>query len=265
MKTFINIYLFSLIIFCSHSQAPAQETIQIHSKILNEDRELFIHLPKSYNQSDSHYPVLFILDGGYIINDWPDQPSFARHIDSLTVAGKIPEIIAVGIANVNRIRDFNPTPVEKYPTSGGADQFLDFFYNELIPYIDLNYKTVKERILFGHSAGGLLAIYSFLSKPDVFQRYIAASPGLSWDDDYVVKWAKTKLAEMELSQNIFLHISLGEKDYPKYIASINRFSELLKQTKYNRLSWDIKVYPELEHNAVAHTSFVDGLKACFLK
>ena len=78
----VSVYLYIFIIFCSVDRITAQETIQIHYQILNEDRELFIHLPKNYTQSDSRYPVLFILDGGKLINDWPDQPSFVDGIQA---------------------------------------------------------------------------------------------------------------------------------------------------------------------------------------
>ena len=211
------------------------------------------------------FHVLETLDGGYLVNDWPEQPSFARHIDSLTAAGKIPEIIAVGIANVNRIRDFNPTSVKNYPTSGGADKFLNFFYNELIPFMDKNYKTSGVRLLYGHSAGGLLAVYSMLSNPEIFQCLIAASPALSWDNDYPVKLAERKLPEMKLSQNIYLYMSLGEKDYPRFTGAVKRFEALLKQSRQERLDWDFEVFPGLDHAKAAHRGFVDGIQACFSK
>ena len=110
------------------------------------------------------------------------------------------EMIVVGITNTDRTRDLSPTHVTttvgggntalQFPTSGGADKFLKFIETELIPEIEKRYRTQPYRILAGHSLGGLFAIHAMLSRPDVFQSYIAVSPALHWDNQVVVKRAE---------------------------------------------------------------------------
>ena len=41
------------------------EKITISSEILNESRQILVHLPQDYNYSDNKYPVLYVLDGEY--------------------------------------------------------------------------------------------------------------------------------------------------------------------------------------------------------
>jgi predicted alpha/beta superfamily hydrolase len=79
--------------------------------------------------------------------------------------------------------------VDRYPTSGGADRFLDFIQTELIPEIDRRYRTEACRIFTGHSLGGLIAIYILVNCPEMFQAYIASSPSLWWDDQHTLRQA----------------------------------------------------------------------------
>ncbi len=105
--------------------------ITVTSEILNESRELLIHLPNNYSRcKDTTYPVLYLLDG---------QRNFAHTVgtlDLLNQSGMAQEMIVVGITNTERSRDFTPTYDESYNQwgiSGGADNFLDFLEKELKP------------------------------------------------------------------------------------------------------------------------------------
>jgi predicted alpha/beta superfamily hydrolase len=53
--------------------------------------------------------------------------------------------------------------------------------------IDRTYRSRPYRVLVGHSLGGLFAVYALMTRPDVFQGYIAISPALWWDDQSLVK------------------------------------------------------------------------------
>jgi predicted alpha/beta superfamily hydrolase len=106
----------------------------------------------------------------------------------------------VGIANTDRTRDLTPThadiknpdgtTVTAFPTSGGADRFLDFIQTEPIPEIEKRYRTAPYRIFAGHSVGGLLAIHALITRPDLFNAYIAVSPSLQWDNGHTLRQAQ---------------------------------------------------------------------------
>jgi predicted alpha/beta superfamily hydrolase len=60
--------------------------------------------------------------------------------------------------------------------AGGADSFLRFIREELLPEVDRKYRTAPFRILMGHSLGGLFALHAFSRSPglETFRRHLAA-------------------------------------------------------------------------------------------
>ena len=124
------------------------DTLKFNSKILNEERTLNIYLPESYHQSENKnlYPVIYLLDGS------KDEDFI--HIAGLVQFGSfswinmIPETIVVGIANVDRKRDFTyHTDIkelkEEFPTTGKSEAFISFIESELKPLIKKSYRINK--------------------------------------------------------------------------------------------------------------------------
>ncbi|MDH5706858.1 MAG: esterase family protein, partial [Candidatus Aminicenantes bacterium] len=95
----------------------------IHSRILDEDRPLFVHLPRDYEETQSRYPVLYLL--------WVDIYNYfadaAIVTEKLGSSGEIPPVIIVGVANTNRYRDLLPVRTRDSSEGGGVDNFLRFF------------------------------------------------------------------------------------------------------------------------------------------
>jgi predicted alpha/beta superfamily hydrolase len=158
---------------------------EIHSYELDENRTLNIYLPPGYNgTSDTTYPVIYLLDG----SENEDYIHIVGLVQFLHMIDTLPGCIIVGIANVNRKRDFTfPTTVikdkEAYPTTGGSEKFIAFVEKELQPYIDKKYKVSASKTLVGQSLGGLLATEILLRKPALFDRYLIVSPSLWWDNE----------------------------------------------------------------------------------
>ena len=126
---------------------------KLHSKILNEDRLLLVNLPRGYDETTNSYPVLYILYGGQVEGYFSE----AVHIvDRLSVGSKIPDLIIVGIKNVDRYRD--NLPINRNGEPGGAENFVKFFTEELIPFVDQSYRTKDFRILLGPQAGATFSV-----------------------------------------------------------------------------------------------------------
>ena len=179
----------------------------LHSEIINDDFEIYISLPYSYVNTDTIYPVFFNLDANISFGITDN----VVHLGALN--REIPEMIVVGIAYTIqgiedwaawRCRDFRPTSnPEKDKTwqdrlsqatgrndivvaSGGADKFLSFICEELIPFIESNYRvSSSDRTIAGVSASGLFTLYTLFKKPETFQRYFAGSPSINWDEPYM--------------------------------------------------------------------------------
>lgn len=153
---------------------------EIQSTELGEIRILNIYLPEGYNKNDTvKYPVVYLLDGS------ADEDFI--HIVGLYQfytfpwINRVPKSIVVGIATVDRRRDFTyPTTIDadkkRYPTTGQCEKFINFIQKELQPYIEKKYKTVPSRTIIGQSLGGLLATEILLKKPELFNQYIIISP-----------------------------------------------------------------------------------------
>jgi predicted alpha/beta superfamily hydrolase len=160
------------------------ERFTLHSKILAEERTVFVAVPVSYAQGTQRYPVRYLTDAQWQFEQTRSTAAF------LARNGLTPEVIVVGVANHDRTRDLYATKADftrngrtvPFPTSGNADQFLEFLQQELIPWIESNYRTAPLRILAGHSAGGNFALHTMRVEPVLFQVIVAASPWLAWDD-----------------------------------------------------------------------------------
>ncbi len=169
------------------------ERRQFWSARLQESREVIVSVPAGYSASQSRFPVLYVLDGG---ENFVTAVAAAR---ALAGAARVPEMIVVGVVNVDRGRDFTPVlrRTSELPPgisrAGGADAFSAFLGDELVPFIDAHYRTRPLRTLVGHSLGGLLAVYALAVKPELFRRVVALDPSLWWDASSVLELVRDSL------------------------------------------------------------------------
>ncbi|MFC2103195.1 alpha/beta hydrolase-fold protein [Bacteroidota bacterium] len=225
-------------------------TIEIDSKILNEKRNILIYTPAGYDESDIKYPTLYITDG---VENFFIATAI---VNFLSRSRQIPQMIVVGIPNVNRMRDLSPSVIQGTSNPGGGDNFLNFFEEELIPYINETYKTSNYRILFGHSLGGVFASYTMITKPELFNSFIAASPYMMYDNGYVIKEAESKIGDLsKFDRQLF--ITLGNE--PAYHESLNKFTSLLEDNT-KTLRWDYQIFNDEDHGSIPLISILRGLK-----
>ncbi len=185
LSAFVLLVLFSTSAFAQYG-GPTKLTIK--SKVLGEDRAILVRTPANYDTNKRTYPVLYMTDGDAHIDHTSGTLEF------LARNGRMSEMIVVGIPNTDRTRDLSPTKPTatlaqlarpQFPTAGGADNFLKFIETELIPEIEKTYRTQPYRVLAGHSLGGLFAVHAMITKPDLFNSYVAVSPALNWDNQIV--------------------------------------------------------------------------------
>ena len=226
------------------------EIIEVNSEILQESRNIFIYTPAGYEESNMKYPTLYVTDGAenYLIS--------TAIVNFLSRIQRIPPMIIVGIPNVDRNRDLSPLFIEGTSDQGEGDNFLNFLKDELIPYLDNTYRTNNYRILFGHSLGGIFANYTLITKPELFNAYITASPYLMYNDGFILKEAESKIDNLLKSRNQ-LYIALGNE--PAYHESLNKYTALLKD-KAKTLKWDYQIFNKEDHNSIPVITLLEGLK-----
>jgi len=230
------------------------ETATINSEILDQDRELLIYLPDGYEKSTTNYPVLYLIDGGF---HFLHVSSVVQYLSS---RGMMQQTIVVAIKNIDRNKDFLPTNVERVPTSGGAENFLNFISNELFTYIESNYRTTPYKTLVGHSYGGTFTTYTFLQKPNTFDSYIAISPYLHWDEQLLVTQAETILPA-GYDKNKFFYMTLG--DEPPYIPAIDKFVSLINDKSPTNLDFTYTQMISETHNSIPHLTVYYGLEKLY--
>jgi predicted alpha/beta superfamily hydrolase len=229
------------------------EKITLHSKVLNEDREIMVYTPKGYAESAEGFPVIYLLDG-----EWHFVHA-SGIVDFLSGQGLMPASIVVAIVNVDRNRDFTPTAIEGKKNTGGADQFTAFIKKELMPYIHENYRTREFETIYGHSLGGMFVSHTFLNTPDLFDGYIAVSPYLGFDDKLVAKEASEKLRESY--DHKFFYMTLG--DEPTYYESIGQFVGTIQSTRPEGLVFKYTQMEGEDHNSTPHLTMYAGMETIY--
>jgi len=238
----------------------------LHSNILNEDREYWISLPDSYNDEASsykNYPILILLDGNVHFKVISGMVNYMSS-DSYR-SWKIPEMIVVGIQNVDRRRDYTPDKIVtvRENNSGGGESFLSFLKDELIPELDLKYRTEPYRILFGHSLGGLLATHAYMKKETLFNAFIAVDPSFgTWDEETMDK----KLdAVTSRSFERFIYIATanwGKRNIRNRDRHV-RLYEALNSKCEGEFPAKLEYFENENHGSVPPIAFYNGISAIF--
>jgi len=183
---------------------PGVEVRQMHSQVLDQGMQLYIKLPWGYERSDMSYPVLYCLDANRsfplystmsLIYEMPGLN--AQEIIIVGIGYQVDDDRLKGLAQwaAWRTRDLTLERSEKINAnwhaklsplmggeeiqvhSGGAQHFLRSIKEEIIPFIEANYRAESRgRGLAGVSYGGLFTLYTLFNETQLFERYFAGSP-----------------------------------------------------------------------------------------
>lgn len=237
----------------------------IDSKILNEERVLNIYLPQGYHpDSIVSYQTVYVLDGS--ANE--DFPHIAGLVQFLNMYQLMPNSIVVGIANVDRYRDFTSRSsvkedLEDIPNCGGLEKFMTFIEKEVQPLISKNYKVNEHRTIIGQSLGGLLATEILMAKPDLFSDYIIVSPSLWWNDMTLVKSAHNYFKEhQELNKRIF--VSMG-KEHPVMHEVADKLVDAIKKSGNEKITLFYEPILTEDHGTILHKAVYASMEAFYPK
>ncbi|RKG31700.1 alpha/beta hydrolase [Acinetobacter guerrae] len=174
-------------------------TQQFTMKSKYTPNEYFIQVYIPYTPAPkTGYPVLYMLDGNAVFNS---ASSIAQSIGGGSEKMGLDPVVIVTIgyptetqfSGQQRALDYTPLPKdspekdERYQY-GGAENFLKFIQNELKPRIQQSIQiNTQQQTLFGHSFGGLFTLNTFFQHPQSFNRYVAASPSLWFDQNVLAK------------------------------------------------------------------------------
>jgi predicted alpha/beta superfamily hydrolase len=181
---------------------------------------IFVAKPP-FADKERRYPGIYAADGN---GAFPLVLSTQR---SLAWAGEAPAAYVIGVgypteggylqAVAKRNRDYPPTDAGDYARAmlgstfaAGGNAFLRFLIDELKPELESRYAIdANDATFFGSSLGGLFGASTLLTSPATFQRYILASPAITWNGEEVWRWEQACAdARSDLPATVFL--SAGE-------------------------------------------------------
>ena len=231
----------------ANRQIGLGEARSFHSAILNEDREVQIALPDTYSRTTISYPVLFLLDGS----------SHLLHASATTrflasARNRIPEMIVVAIPNTNRNRDMTPGP--------GAATFQRVLAEELIPWVERNFRAAPERILVGHSLSASFAVHTLLNRPELFDAYVAASAPL-WRYDGFAADTRAGLPRAAKA-GAAVYLTVGQHENERLRDGVQRFAATLGSAAPADVpAWSYLDMKDEDHSSTPQRSLYNALEA----
>ena len=198
------------------------------------DRDLTVYLPPSYGRGERHYPVLYMQDGQ---NLFDPKESFAGSwrvdiaMDHAAARGF--EGIAVGIrhAGDERLVEYNPFD-DPDAGPGRGREYVTYLAETIKPLVDARYRTIPDRgttCVAGSSMGGLISLFAFLARPDVFGAAAAMSPSL-WYAGRAILGA-VKSAPFQPGR---IYLDVGRQEGEETLADARRLRDLLLAKGYRK-------------------------------
>lgn len=223
-------------------------------------RDVDVWLPKEYS-AKKKYNVIYMHDGQNLFDantTWNKQEWMADDIASkLMNENKVKDFIIVGIHNIPEIRflDLYPKKTFEYLSKNTKDSifedskkkgmtikeedfkgdgYLRFIVEELKPYIDANFSTLKtaeNTFIAGSSMGGLMSMYGICEYPKVFGGAICISthwPGMYPKEnnpipDSFFSYLKAKIPSPKTHKFYFdFGTETLDKYYPQYEEKVNK-------------------------------------------
>jgi predicted alpha/beta superfamily hydrolase len=241
---------------------------QFPSRFLRNERDLIVYLPPGYReQPQRRFPVLYLHDGQNLFDGATSFiPGMDWHVgqaaDNSILAGTVQPLIIVGIYNLGKARIYEYTPTKAPRLGGGrADRYAKFLMQEVMPFIQKEYRVVADpRVtgMGGSSLGGLLSLYLGLKYSQVFGRLAALSPSVWWNQRVIYRFAAT--APVEPRPRVWLDI--GTSEGPRIVHDVEQFRDILLQkgwqlgkdlyyqrvegAEHNEAAWAQRVGPFLQ-------------------
>ena len=253
------------------SWAPAHagrlDVIELHSAALAAARTIRVWTPPDLAPG-VRCDVLYLNDGQNLFGDGPYEDGGGWHADDsvakLIADRAIDPLIIVGIDNGGddraRAVDYLPVPgpFEKDPAPPGADRYLSFVIDEVIPYVNAHYPTqtgAAHTGFGGSSYGAASAFYAALSRPGVFGRLLLESPSVGAGNGVMLERARTLTTWPE---RIDIGIGTLEGRGGRGSSAVQTLTDILKSAGLSDARLRVIVQEGAGHNEASWASRFPG-------
>lgn len=277
-------YILGLMIACASSYVLAADWQPALLKLAEEtaiyspltDQNYRIQVAALGEPDAQGYPVLYLLDGDAMM---PMALSMIRGLMmGPNASRKGVLLVAIGYSDADpldlaaRARDYTPPSLAMDEHEyGGADKFHQFLISTLKPMIAKKYSLNEaQQGIYGHSFGGLYALYSLFNYPEDFQYYLISSPSIWWSEDIVLGdeekmdmapyglWLSVGSEEQPRDQSEADSARARKQTSRKMVDSVKGLFTRLKQRFPEQLI-DLQVYEGETHGSVIHRALYTGI------
>ncbi len=241
-------------------QAPVGDSHVLTSAIMRQDREINVLLPPGYEASPERtWPVVYLLDGGQA----QDFPHYAGLVRQAIADGEIEPVIFVGIASQDRQneltwRSTDREILRRWPNHGQSDRFRQAIEREIKPWVEARYRTNGDDTVLGESAAGLFIVETFLNTPNLFDRYLAVSPSMWWDQGSLGDAAPELVADIPPGPRQLL-LTIGDEG-GEMQTGLDALVDALEAGAPQGLSWAYQPRHDLTHSTIFAATALDFLR-----
>lgn len=187
---------------------------------LRNHRDILVYLPPSYHHSNRRYPVLYMQDGQNLFDaatSYAGEWRVDETMEALSHSGY--EAIVVGIPNMGerRLDEYSPF---RDPRHGGGEgnRYVDFVADTLKQVIDADFRTESAATatgIMGSSMGGLISLYAFFHRPQVFGFAGVMSPSVWFANEALLRYM-----EDVPYQPGKIYLDAGTREYAGFRADV---------------------------------------------
>lgn len=240
---------------------------RFRSRFLRNQRDFIVYTPPCYSELPARrFPVLYLHDGQNLFDgatsfipgqDWHVGPT----ADECINAGTVEPLIIVGMYNTKaRVREYTPTHVPRLG-GGRADRYARFLIEEVLPFVEREYRTLsgsQNTGIGGSSLGGLVSLYLGLKHCTIFGKIAALSPSVWWNQLVIHRFAKS----MHVEPRPHIWLDIGTREGARIVQDVERFRDVLVEKgwrpgrdlhyerveggEHNELAWAKRVRPFLQ-------------------
>ncbi len=206
-------------------------------------------------------PWLLVTDGDQALEH------AAESLDREVRRGNAAPVVLVGIGRqASRDRDYTPWPetpadgVDDWDPDwgGGIEPFFDFVHEVVVPKAEGELGiggAPEDRGVFGHSLGGLAAVWASTFDRATFRRFGASSPSLWWDAAVPLSW------ERPAEPPVTLFTSIGSTEVPPMNVLFEAYVEAVARDR--AVALEVRRYHGRDHFTAPDKALGDALSALF--
>lgn len=223
--------LLILLLFCVSLFGQKKITKKYESEELQDIRNIQIHLPKGYDRDTiSNYPLTIVLDAEYLYDLYVGNSKLFSHTD------RAPKQIVVGIEMAEtRLKDASIDETRKSSLTADSRSFLKFIKEELLPYIEGNYRTSPFLTIVGNGISANLLTHFLRDETPIFNSYVCLNPTFSPDiNTHMQSYGLSKLSTIDNTYYFYMNDGnfIGEAK-KQNIQNLNTYLQTLKIKNFN--------------------------------